>query len=477
MAHDITEALAALADEYGFDQTRPGSMPVKKKGEDVVPPPQIARTTNNGYLFVWYIKADQSSLGIRIDHPRFTGLELQALLTVYSQSSPKAPLVTLMAKTRWQMRSSSHTNSQVTALNRRFESNWDARLQQVHDYLEENLEMGGSLRWLGQGEAPPAVKHLIFPLLEEKQHSIIAAYGGSTKSLLGLACAISLARGESILPNCKVDRSVKTLYLDWEADGDVHDDRFRQLLKGHQIAVDDINQHIGHLRLTVPLADAYELVYNHIRKNGFELLIVDSASRAVGGDTIDESAVISYFNTTASFEISILTIAHKPKDERSKGPSGNSHWFHQARNYWELQKDQVHGDPTVDLAITHEKANNNKLQRSLGFKLTFDPEAGIRYQWQDPAENASNSSNLPPIEKLIAFLKTNPNSTTRMIADSGIGMKQNYIAMILKGGEGKTFRGSGAPGSKGREWALLTRDSSLSRTDNVIPFDDEGWSE
>ena len=104
--------------------------------------------------------------------------------------------------------------------------------------------------------------------------------------------------------------------------------------------------------------DAANELYDIIKSRNIGLVVIDSASRAVGGETSTEALVIPFFNAVASWGTTVLTVAHKSKDRESQGPSGVAQWFNQFRNYWEIVKDQTPGQPEVHLAFRHDKAND-----------------------------------------------------------------------------------------------------------------------
>jgi hypothetical protein len=444
-------SMSEMAEAQGIEAPPSSGLPTKNAGE--IPAPVVTRSGTGAYLFLWSNPNNDEEIGAKIEWPAVQNRELWAMLSVYHRKPGATKPAPLLTRTRWNLRSTSHTDSQIRTLNRRGTLQWDGRLEQIKAEIEESLYSDAELVWFGSDAELKPVEYLLYPFLEKNQHTVIAAYGGSTKSLFGLASAISIADGVPILPGTKVTDKGKTLYLDYEADYDTHERRYRQLLGGNEVT--DITKNVAYLKLTTPLLDSAEMLIGLIREHSFNNVVIDSASRAVGGETIDEGSVISYFNMTAQFGTTVLTIAHKPKDERSKGPSGNSHWYHQARSYWELLKDQTHGENRVSIALKHEKSNNGILHRALGFDLTFSDTA-ITYSREDAASSAIIAESLPPVDRLIADLREHPASQTSEIAER-TGLKQAQITQMLTRKEGKMFYGS--PESYNRRWSLLQKET------------------
>jgi predicted XRE-type DNA-binding protein len=441
---DDRSVLDRMADAAGIETS--GSLPFAKG--DAIKEPEFTIAKSGAWVYVW--DYDVERIGLKLEHLYVQGRDLWCMLTVlYKVGDGKT--VQLLSRTRWNMRSTSHTDSQTRVLNRRLDRSWDGRLQQVKAHVEDNFKIGDELVWLGDGDAPAPVEMLVGPFIEKGQHTVIAAYGGSTKSLFGTALAISVADGLSVMPGLFVPKKAKTLYIDYETDRPVHEWRYRALLRG--IEAGDVNKMVGYLKVNVPLIDAAEYIRAYIQEHDFEFGITDSASRAVGGETVDEGAVITYFNTISSFGISWLTIAHKPKNENTRGPAGNSHWYHQARSYWEIAKDQIHGDSTAHIALNHEKANNGIMQRSIGFRIEFTDDA-IVYHSEDAATSPEIAERLPLVQQIENHLLENAQATAQEIADA-LGKTRNRVSNVLKQQEGILFRGTAERSN--RRWGVLTK--------------------
>ncbi len=444
----MDELLKQMAENVGIET---GGM-LTKKGSDVIAPPEISQTKSGAYLFDWNSPTGERIVA-KVEHTYIAGRELWTSLSVVYQENDLGDPVPVLTKTRWNMRSSSSNDSQVRQLNRRIDRNWDARLAQIHYHVETNFSPGSELSFLGDGEPTGPPQMLVAPFIEEGQHNVIAAYGGTGKSMFALGLAISVADGLTVMPGLEVKRKVKTLYVDWEASRDVHDHRYRLLLAG--IEAGNVDQMIGYINLSLPLFDAFDHVRDVINKHNFEFVVFDSASRAVGGETVDEGSVINYFNSVASLGVTALTIAHKPKDERSRGPAGNSHWYHQARSYWELDKDQIPGDERVQIILTHEKSNNGALQKSMSYMLDFRDDA-ISYNKADANDSATLGAKLKDSERVYHFVRFNPGVTAKEIAEELSINQPAKVNNILKRGEGRIYVGSND--RRDRTWALLQRD-------------------
>lgn len=440
----MDETLRELADDAGIEYS--GQLPTEK-GDDI-PPPEITQNDAGDWLYVWRDATTGELIGMKVSALVMQTRELSGFLTVIYRRTLDAKPVTLLSHKEWKLRSTSHTNAHVTSLNRRMNRNWDARLTQAATHIEANFHFGDEGVWLDEVTDPGPLLYLIDKVVEQGQHTVIAAEGGSLKSMLASAFAISLAEGLTALPGLKVARKVKTLYIDYETDKGIHKRRYDQLLRG--IEHGPIAQMVMYKRLFAPLVHASDEIHQLIRKHKFEFVVIDSASRAVGGETVSEGDVIPFFNAVSSWGITALTIAHKSK-MGTQGPSGNAQWRNQARSYWEVEKDQVEGDNVVRIALKHDKGNNNQLWRPIGFRVEFANDA-IRFFKADAAESAVIAEKLPLVEQINNYLLLNANSTAREIAEA-LDKGQNRILNLLSDQEGKLFRGSEE--KRNRRWSVL----------------------
>tara|TARA_Y100000401_G_C8319293_1_gene224316 strand:- start:1461 stop:2102 length:642 start_codon:yes stop_codon:yes gene_type:complete len=196
-----------------------------------------------------------------------------------------------------------------------------------------------------------------------------------------------------------------------------------------------------------PITDAASDLYDTIASKEIGLVIIDSASRAVGGETNSEESVIPFFNACASWGVTVLTIAHKPKDNAGRGPSGVAQWWNQARNYWELVKDQTPGQNEVFVALRHDKANDGQLHEPLNYRIDFN--SGIKYYAEDVSSSDLVNSQMPVAQQIIEQLRIKPAQTAKELAEA-LDKTDKHINNTLRMNEGKLFYGSnGTP----RTWS------------------------
>ena len=447
MEKEITpfNAAKALAEEHGIET--PSGMPTR--GEQDFPEPEYTKNTIGTHMFTWQDETTKEIIRIMIAHLTRTGKNLQATLTVVYRRSANSKVQNLLTGKGWNLNSTSHTESQIRSLNKRLpDRNWDARLALVEEAVSKTIEIGEPLTDLAQVSNPTPAVYALAPLVEANEHNIIAADGGSTKSLLAMAVAVSFSYGKSCLPGMNTGQPPKsTLFLDYESTANTQAQRRRQLVESIGMQIEQGK--ILYKKMYSPITDAASDLYDTIASKEIGLVIIDSASRAVGGETNSEESVIPFFNACASWGVTVLTIAHKPKDNAGRGPSGVAQWWNQARNYWELVKDQTPGQNEVFVALRHDKANDGQLHEPLNYRIDFN--SGIKYYAEDVSSSDLVNSQMPVAQQIIEQLRIKPAQTAKELAEA-LDKTDKHINNTLRMNEGKLFYGSnGTP----RTWSNI----------------------
>lgn len=443
------ETIEEIAEYKGIEHG--SGMPTHTaEGQSEFPDPDYEQNAVGHHLYTWHDDVTKEMFRIEIAHPVRSGLDFWCVLTVSYRRNKNAKPVGILNNKRWNLTSTSNTDGHIRSLNRRMKDRgWDARLTLVEQSLNSVVEIGDDLVDLSTIENPPPVQYAVWPFVEYGEHNIIAADGGTTKSLMAMAMAVSYSYGKIVMPGTSVPLDPKpTLYLDYESSSATQARRRRQLLAG--IGIAEEAGKILYKRMYSPVQDAATELYDLIASRGVGMVIIDSGARAVGGETSSEEMVIPYFNAVASWGVTILTIAHKPKDSTSRGPAGVAQWWNQARNYWELVKDQTPGQNEVHLSVRHDKANDESLHVPLSYRLAFGED--IRYHGLDTPVSTNIMSQMPISTQITNFLLNSPQSTVKEIA-IGIERSDKVVDNEIRKNEGKLYYGSKE--AYNRRWSLI----------------------
>ena len=105
-----------------------------------------------------------------------------------------------------------------------------------------------------------------------------------------------------------------------------------------------------------------------------QLIIIDTAGPACGGEPESAQAAIQFFMAARSIPVTSLILAHKSKNIESRGPFGSVYWSNYPRNVYNLRGSQEEDSSITNIALIHEKSNDGRLQRPLGMKMEFSED-------------------------------------------------------------------------------------------------------
>jgi hypothetical protein len=236
---------------------------------------------------------------------------------------------------------------------------------------------GEPFQLVGQKPKREAVPYLLHPILPRDRATIVFGEGGTGKSYLAAAIAVTVQTGTPVIRGWHPTNPGPVLILDWEADDGEWNDRIAAICKAQDIAAPQV-----HYRNCVgSLTEQVEDVARHVSEAGIVLVIVDSVGMATppgreGGDA-NEGAIrmfeaIRHLRTTALL-IDHVTGADQGRDKVLK-PYGSIYKVNLARSVYELRRaddDHEQEDGIAHVALYHRKANGAALQKPTGLRYAF----------------------------------------------------------------------------------------------------------
>lgn len=242
------------------------------------------------------------------------------------------------------------------------------------------------------------------PLLERGEHTVLAAEGGTGKSMLAMAIAVSVGLGRSIVPEVTVtyEQSVNSLYLDWEDDADTHARRMKALCTGW--GFEHVPNTIKHQRMVGPLANQLRDVRQVVAANKIGLVIVDSAGLAVGGDINDAAVALRYMSNIRALgsDLTVLTLTHLAKENKGS-PIGSVFFREGPRSMWLAVNEQDEGSAESYIGLFHKKVNNKGKMKAIGLRAEFE-DGATRYYKQGLDVFTKISAHLSLTERIYSIL-------------------------------------------------------------------------
>ena len=243
---------------------------------------------------------------------------------------------------------------------------WDMILEQVCLGVIQRHREGEPVVQVKDIPAPESIKWRLEPIMVEGVPTLIYGFGGTGKSYLGAYFSCLVAEGYpvgQIMPE-----PGPVLYLDYENSESDNARRFDALHAGLDLG----NRSLVHYRrCSQRLATEAQEIQKIVLERSIEMVVVDTAGPACGGDPESAQSAIQFFMALRSLNVTSLVLAHKSKMSGASGPFGSVYWTNYPRNVFHIKASQSQEEDVTHVGLFHEKANDGRLMRPMGFRLEF----------------------------------------------------------------------------------------------------------
>lgn len=267
---------------------------------------------------------------------------------------------------------------------------------------------GSPVEKVGALPMPVGESYRIAPLLPLDQASILYGDGGTGKSTMAAALAVSVSEGVAVVEGW-TPRKGPVLYLDWEAGRGSLNRRVRGVAMGAHIPrvvqIDFMD-----CRRRGPLAGFAEDIARLVTLEGYGLVIVDSVGMAagVGGESSDANeSAIRLFSAFGYLSTTVLAIDHVNRSDadtttKKSRPYGSIYKSNLARATFELRRSNG-ADGSSVLGLYHTKANDAELMAPQALRVTHADDGAIYYQ-RELAMPVALTESLSLTERITAVL-------------------------------------------------------------------------
>lgn len=265
-------------------------------------------------------------------------------------------------------------------------------------------------------------------LIPEEGVVIPFGMGDSAKTYQVLSICMAAASGREWLG--RASQASRILFLDYEATEREHRRRWHRLSLSHDGYFPPGSFHYLSAR-GIAFVEQVPLLRRELERTGADLLVVDSAVAACGGDPLKPEPVKSMFNAMNALALPVVLIAHCTKENGDATPFGTVFWHNLARMTWNIQKVSSEESPDIQCGWFNKKANNDRKQRSFGVELRFDdPEGPVAVQSYEVAKITSLRGRLEPTSQILAVLgEEGACDVSTILERTGIKEKTAYNAL------------------------------------------------
>lgn len=319
----------------------------------------------------------------------------------------------------------------------------DATLRTIAAY-----RAGDSPLVLRDAPAPEVAGWLLPPLALARHPVVLYGDGGTGKSYIALAAALSIHADRDDLLGIAPTAARRVAYLDWEFDAWEHRERMRRL-------VGERMPDLVYVRCAVPLREQVDRLRRMIRDEEIEFLVVDSVGAACGGEPESAEVALRFFEALRILGLGSLCIAHSPKQGSDDYPFGSVFWHNNARATWLTKKEQGHGSAGFTLGLFNKKSNSGPLSLPLGFELTFGPDT-VRIERRDVRDVPELAANLPLKTRIAHVLKRGPKTYAEVAL--ALECDADSVSRVVRRYEGRLFTRAPSPDGLLR-WALVYKEA------------------
>ena len=307
---------------------------------------------------------------------------------------------------------------------------------------------------------PVGIEWLVEPLLAKGDNTRLIAAGGSGKSIMALALALSIVTGNRKFLGLDVAVTGPVLYLDWEANKETHAQRLHALCGPAGIPLPDTDQ-LMYQYHAAPLARVTHSVWRTCEKLGAVAVVVDSRVMAAGpsGQSSGEDAAAGLYASLREIARSAVIVDHKTKEDIQKGKRGGyGSVYNQnlARMEWEMTRYSRVSKNKRTFVLSLEKENNVGDLPPIGFEMWTDGgKTGItdaRFSRVNP-DSILDPGDSNMVERIATLMMgSNEALEIKKIADMLGDVVESSVRACLNNNKG-TFENVG----KGRRglWKLM----------------------
>lgn len=312
---------------------------------------------------------------------------------------------------------------------------WRVCVEQLCENIIERYRKGSAVITLDTesvGNVNEESRYLVYPLIEAECINLFFGHGSHGKSLLAQLLACLLSEGVQEHQGLTLERSAPVLYLDYEEHKGALLRRVQSIRKGMNLSPDSkIMYRPMYQSISADRERLRDICLENNMQNG--LLIVDSVSKAVGGEQQEQKAVTDMTEVIRQlqldFGLSTLLLAHENKGGEL---FGSVFQWNEARNVFHIRKDQKEGESELSIGLFHQKSNNGGLlKRPVGYKVSFDEDGTTYIESQDVRTSAGLEQHMTVSNRIY--------NTLRNVEG---GMTANDIAEQLFRPDGSPYRES-----------------------------------
>lgn len=364
--------------------------------------------------------------GIEAELDRFSEHDdaLKAEVTIRSSRPPRPGL---LHSAQFNLMSTRSRKDLAAALERRDQDlDWDALVEAMCFVVRERYRAGEPAIDLREDLVRSAQRWLVEPFVEHEGATVIFADGGTGKSLVALAVAITASSERSVIGRRHGDPR-PALYLDWETSAITAQERMDAIRAGAGIRE---RPPIFYRRMSASLIESAANIRREVAERSIGLVVVDALGAARAGEPESADITIRLFNAARSLGVPWLGVDHVTKSSGNDAtrPFGSTYTHNLARLTWSADKAQEEGENALVVSLTNRKRNNGRLLPRLGYRLGFvnvgDELREVRFEHADLADVPGLAEKGSLRDRILAELREGGRNLDELVTPLGAPRNQ-----------------------------------------------------
>ncbi len=300
------------------------------------------------------------------------------------------------------------------------ELDWTGYLERLCHHVMTSERQGEPVRDVGAQPIEVETVPLIYPLLPAGKATVLFGDGGTGKSYMAVAMAVSVKTGREVIPGLHPNVMGEVLYLDWETDADDMNMRIRNVCAG--LDIEPVN--IRYRSCSRVLSDIVESVMVEVAARDVVLVVIDSAALAMGGAAHESAdpadAVVRFYSALREVGVTTLIIDHVAKSGTSGKPYGSTYKHNLARATWELRQSKTTDEQVAHLGLFHRKHNTSRKYDAMGYSMEWDEEGRSVRWFREELNEGDLTEGLTNAERIRMALLEHPKRTKEIAEELDI---------------------------------------------------------
>jgi hypothetical protein len=331
-------------------------------------------------------------------------------------------------------------------LSERVEGDWRATLELFCHQVVQMEREGTQVEATDPEADDVPLRFLLHPLLPLGLSTLLYGAGGTGKSTVAAAIALSVQTGEEVVKGWNPDEQAEVILYDWEADKERWQQRVNAVARASGIKPSKI----AYRKMRRRLFEDMDAVAKNIEEYGFGLIIVDSVNRAFGvshRESDPAENAIEAFDMMAEHPVTWLLIDHITGDETKTGSIPLKAYGSIAKQWAVRQQFCLKREPDpmpgrIELVLHHTKTNYAEMMTPQGLYIAHG-DRGIQVQLTDQLSSPELVDSLSMPQRVLRALKSGARSLEGLREQLGIDVKNKSdrdklavsVSRLIKRGE------------------------------------------